>query len=238
MTGLSNNSGTSYLLMKSAMISEIKLRLSQRGIHDKDRISAVFKYLFTQHLRDILLEVYSCHSMPGGEWEHALELVDTLVWSFTPPSSESERQQIIAALPVLIQSIRKLEKQAGISPVKINALLSDMEFHHKKILRLSSDAKKDNSLSLTGGKGAALPAPGMAPKDAELAKSILEMKAQLPDVDDIDMEEVIFAASKPGSNQKPFANKAGRPKPNRVFQSRPARGWEPDLMPEPLAQSI
>jgi len=184
--------------IKSVMMAEIDQRLSQRGVYGKGGVPASFKQLFKEHLQDIFLQVYIWQSGAGREWEHALEVMDAIFWSLVPPASDSEYRDIVTGIPELVRLIRTLQAQSDIAPAKIDALLSAIEYHHKRLLCPSFyHANQDD------GQGDAK----TAPKDAELAKAILQMQAQLPDIADIDMDDLVIGHGEPRTKRKLSSDK-------------------------------
>jgi hypothetical protein len=185
-----------------AMIAELKTHMNERGLYNKKAVPVAFRYLFKHHLKDLLLDVYVWCPDKGWEWKFALNLLDKLIWSLTPPEGKQEREKIIAAIPGILRGFRMLEKKAGVSQDRIEALLADLEFHHKRILRFSPYPNIDEELQQTIAK------PRMAgiPKDPELAKSIVEIKSHLPDVDDVTINTLLFeidaSESRQGANTK------------------------------------
>jgi hypothetical protein len=190
-------SNRQHLLMQDAMLEELKQRMNQRGIYNKAGVPAVFRYVFKQHLRDILLDIYIWQPKKGWEWEQALTAMDLLIWTLTPPSTTRERQEIIKAIPLFIQSIKTLEKRVGIAQPRIDALLQEVELQHKRILRSSTEPKPEEIeeiIALPIEVEAKPPKTIRRPKTMGFANPLLKFRAQMPEMYDIEMREAAFEA--------------------------------------------
>ena len=203
--------------INSAMMADIEQRLSRCGVYGKSGVPASFKTLFKEHLRDIFLRVYTQKSAASQEWEHALDAMEAIFWSLVPPLSDSEYRNIVMGIPELVRLVRTLQAQNGIAPDKIDALLSALEYHHKKLLCPSFHHAHQNN----GQHDAQA-----APKDAELAKAILQMQDQLPDIADIGVDDLVVKHGEARPKHKLSGGKSAWLGLSRMFRHRSEENWE------------
>lgn len=184
-------------LAKKAVASEITLRLQSRDT------SAAFRSFLYNDWKDVLVLAYLRQDKMDGEWERSLEIMDKLMWSVTPPSNPRERQDIIRTIPGLLKSIKEGLESISLDPGQIAALLKDLEVCHMSALRSPASARPGSELDLGKDDARYSPTSEVNIKDAELAEAILEIKSHLPDISNVDIEEVIMGTSSKASTDKP-----------------------------------
>jgi len=172
-------------LAKKAVASEITLRLQSR------ETSAAFRSFLYNDWKDVLVLSYLRQDKMDGEWERALGIMDKLMWSVTPPASAKERQEIIRTIPSLLKSIKEGLESISLDPHQIAALLKDLEVCHMSALRSTASPKLGVDLDHPKEQVKASPTSEVNIKDAELAEAIMEIKSHLPDIANVDIEEVI-----------------------------------------------
>lgn len=170
-------------LAKKAVASEITLRLQSRDT------PASFRSFLYNDWKDVLVLAYLRQDKMDGEWERSLEIMNKLLWTVTPPSTPKERQEIIRSIPPLLKSIKEGLDSISLDPHQIAALLKDLEVCHMTALRTSHSQVSDSH------KGAETRLPRSPDnevkiKDPELAEALTEIRTHLPDVGNIEIEEV------------------------------------------------
>jgi len=173
-------------LAKKAVASEITLRLQSR------ETSAAFRSFLYNDWKDVLVLAYLRQDKMDGEWERSLEIMDKLMWSVTPPTNPRERQEVIRAIPGLLKSIKEGLESISLDPHQIAALLKDLEVCHMSALRSPASPRQGHEADYAKDAARLSPTSEVNIKDAELAEAILEIKSHLPDIANIDIEEVIM----------------------------------------------
>lgn len=176
-------------LAKKAVASEITSRLQSR------ETPAAFRSFLYNDWKDVLVLAYLRQDKMDGEWERSLEIMDKLMWSVTPPASPRERQEVIRSIPGLLKVIKEGLESISLDPHQIAALLKDLEVCHMSALRSPSSPKLGSEgLELKDAAAKISPTSEVNIKDAELAEAILEIRSHLPDISNVDIEEVIVGA--------------------------------------------
>jgi hypothetical protein len=173
-------------LAKKAVASEITLRLQHR------ETSSAFRSFLYNDWKDVLVLAYLRQDKMDGEWEQALAVMDKLIWSVTPPSDANERQEVIRAIPLLLKSIKEGLESISLDPHQIAALLKDLEVAHMSALRSQLPAKNSAEAAEAKREQKKSAMVEVEIKDAELAQAIREIKSHLPDISNVDVEEVVL----------------------------------------------
>lgn len=177
-------------LAKKAVASEITLRLQS-----KDTPAAFRSFLYNDW-KDVLVLAYLRQDKMDGEWERSLDIMDKLLWSVTPPANPRERQEVIRSIPALLKSIKEGLESISLDPHQIAALLKDLEVCHMSALRSQASSKGSEVNDLPKDTSKALPTNEVNIRDAELAEAIQEIRSHLPDISNIEIEEVIMGDSR------------------------------------------
>lgn len=173
-------------LAKKAVASEITMRLQNR------ETSAAFRSFLYNDWKDVLVLAYLRQDKMDGEWGRVLEIMDKLMWSVTPPTNARERQEIIRAIPTLLRSIKEGLESISLDPHQIAALLKDLEVCHMSALRSPASPRVGSETDQVKDAAKSSPTSEVSIKDAELAEAILEIKSHLPDISNVDIEEVVM----------------------------------------------
>jgi hypothetical protein len=173
-------------LAKKAVASEITLRLQSR------ETSSAFRSFLYNDWKDVLVLAYLRQDKMDGEWDRSLEIMDKLMWSVTPPPNPRERQEVIRAIPGLLKSIKEGLESISLDPHQIAALLKDLEVCHMSALRSPASPRQAHEADHAKDAMRLSPTSEVNIKDAELAEAILEIRSHLPDISNIDIEEVIM----------------------------------------------
>lgn len=152
------------ILAKRQAAYEIALRL--RGTGSPVQVRSFLYNIW----KDVLVLSYLRRDKDSADWENALELMDTLIWSVRPPETAEERREIVRAIPPLVQGIKNRLEDISIDPHRIKEVLDELEVCHAAIIN-----------------------PGSVKKDLGLADEISDIKSHLPDIDNIALEEVELA---------------------------------------------
>ena len=113
---------------------EIDWRLSQRA-----KVPDVVYKLLVEAWKDVLLLAYLRQGPDSLEWRNALGVVDKLLWSLEPRSDPAERQQLLQAIPTLLDDLR-----TG---------LTGIAYDHNRMARLFKDLQALHIICLRGKPG-------------------------------------------------------------------------------------
>jgi len=161
-------------LAKRQVAYEIAVRLSGKNIP-----AAAQSFLFNAW-KDVLVLAYLRREKDPTDWKNALETMDRLIQSVIPPVDAAGRQGLVQTIPGLLRSIRESLESISFDPHQMDALLKDLEGCHLVCLRVTP-----------GTENRAQPEPQeVTIKDPDLAEAIREVRCNLPDVDDISVEEM------------------------------------------------
>ncbi|MFM8330433.1 MAG: DUF1631 domain-containing protein [Candidatus Methylumidiphilus sp.] len=171
-------------LAKKAVAGEITQRLENKNT------PATFRTFVYNDWKDVLFLAYLRRDKEDGEWERALETLDKLIWSITPPNNAQERTKLIRELPAVIKAVKDGLHSTSIDAHQIKALLKELEVCHMDALHPDALRRAAEQSAQAQATGAVMAHADIDIKDAELADAILEVKTHLPDIDDIDINEV------------------------------------------------
>ncbi len=189
-------------LAKKAVASEITLRLQGRDT------PAAFRSFLYNDWKDVLVLAYLRQDKMYGQWERALEIMDKLMWSVTPPPSPRQRQEVIRAIPSLLKAIREGLESISLDPHQIAALLKDLESCHMSALRSPVSPRLGPESDPLRDAAKMLPTSEINIKDEELAEAILEIRSHLPDISNVDIEEVTLGDAPRGNSHTGSGHKA------------------------------
>jgi hypothetical protein len=168
-------------LAKKAVASEISLRLQGKDT------PATFQSFLYNDWKDVLILSYLRQDKAEGEWENALALLDRIIWSVTPPQDTIQRLEVIRAIPPLLKQIKEGLESISLDPHQVAALLKDLEKCHMTCLRQSRI--KDSAVPAATPEKS--PPARVAIRDPEIAEAIIELRENLPDISNVEIEEVI-----------------------------------------------
>jgi len=195
-------------MAKKAVASVITLRLQ-----DKDTPVSFRNFIYNDW-KDVLFIAYLRKDKNEAEWKLALDIFDKMIWSITPPINAQERTKLIREIPGIVKAIREGLESTNLDAHQIASLLKDLETCHMNALRPNPAQNKLTEDANEGNASAAQTLPiEVNIKDPELAEAILEIKSLLPDISDIDVEEVIMGGMEPISQKE-------------------ASGWLRDFVPD------
>ena len=183
-------------LAKKAVASEITLRMQNVDA------PLFFRTFIYNDWKDVLLLAYLRRDKNDGEWERSLETLDKMIWSITPPSSQQERANLIREIPAIVKAIREGLESTSLDAHQLESLLKELETCHMHALHPSASLKTSEKPSQTQDVESILPTKDVDIKDAELAEAILEIKSFLPDISNVDVEEVIIIGGEETISQK------------------------------------
>ncbi|MDD5034897.1 MAG: DUF1631 domain-containing protein [Methylococcaceae bacterium] len=173
-------------LAKKAVALEITLRLQNVDA------PVSFRTFIYNDWKDVLFLAYLRRDKNDEEWEHALANLDRLVWSITPPANAQERTNLIREIPVIVKAVKEGLDSISLDIHQIRSILKDLEICHMNVLRPGASLKHSENSSQVQDVEVVSPTRDVPIKDAELAKAMQEIESYLPDISNIDMEEVIM----------------------------------------------
>lgn len=178
-------------LAKRAVASEITTRLQNIDA------PATFRTFIYNDWKDVMFLAYLRKDRNPDEWDKSLATLDKLIWSITPAYTVQDRTKLIRELPSIVKGIREGLQSTSLDALQIKSLLQDLEVCHMAALHPNSikNALKVREISNVTNPETILPTEDVIFKDAELAEAILEIKSHLPDISNVDVEEVIIGGT-------------------------------------------
>jgi hypothetical protein len=169
-------------LAKRKIAYEIATRLE-----GKSTPAAVRSFLYNIW-KDVLVLAYLRRDKQPGDWENALGVMDTLIWSVLQPADAAGRKAIVQAIPRLLKAIRAGLESISLDPQSVATALKDLETCH--VMRLSKPVHEAQDA-----------APGIARaddednraveiRDPELAQAITEIRGNLPDIENLTIQDL------------------------------------------------
>lgn len=154
----------------------VALEIAQR-IHGKELLpEAALSFLYNAW-KDVLVLAWLRRDKDPGQWQRSLEVVETLIQTAIPPVDAQVKQEIVHAIPPLLKNIKEGLESISFDPAQTTQVLKNLQAMHVACLRAQPGAESFPK------------AASVTIRDPELAEAIQEIKANLPDIDDIDMEE-------------------------------------------------
>ncbi|HEB77757.1 MAG TPA: DUF1631 domain-containing protein [Methylothermaceae bacterium] len=150
------------LLAKKQVAEAMAVRLQDRELPPR------LKRFFTTTWKDILLVACLRREREPEGWEAKLALTDMLLQSLTPPAQERERKKILRRIPGLLRALRKELETISLDPKQIALLFKELEQVHHAVLNH----------------------PQHEPIDPKLLRELEEISANLPEIDDLALEEL------------------------------------------------
>jgi hypothetical protein len=191
-------------LAKKAVIFEVGTRLQ-----GKTTPTSLRSFLYNEW-KDVLMLAKLREEKTPGEWEKALAVMDRLIWSVIPPSTPAGRAEIVRAIPSLLKQVKEGLESISLDSGQIKELLHDLEACHLACLRAASSLQA--KASTLAEVAASARTDETIIRDPQLAEAINEMKAELPDIENIGIEEIIVQGGRlgflPHGNAASFAEAA------------------------------
>jgi len=155
-------------LAKKAVACELTLRLSHSNT------PASFRSFIYNDWKNVLLLAYLRREKNDWEWKRALEIMDKMIWSITPPANGQEGANVIREIPEIVRAIREGLETTSVDARRIETLLKDLEICQLKALNRASSYSFENPTH-----EAALPTGEVMIGDEELLEAMLEVKSGL-----------------------------------------------------------
>jgi len=149
-------------------------------LHGKPAPAVVRSFLFNIW-KDVLVLGYLRRDRTPADWENSLAVMDRLVWSVTVPVDAAHRAELVNAIPPLLKSIKVGLEVLSLDPQAVVTILKDLRACH--IARLSRPLDGAES-AVDSAPAQAVERPGKVEiRDPELARAIVDIRANLPDVE-------------------------------------------------------
>jgi hypothetical protein len=160
-------------------------------LQGKSTPTAVRSFLFNTW-KDVLVLGYLRRDKSPGDWENSLVVMDRLIWSVTTPVEAGTRMNLVNAIPPLLKSIKVGLEVLSLDPQAVTSILKDLRACH--IIRLSHLPGGEEELAgQRAGAAEQLAAQEQAKveiRDPELAKAIVDIRANLPDVENFSIADL------------------------------------------------
>ncbi len=137
--------------------------------------------------KDVLVLAYLRRDKQPGDWETALEVMDKLIWSVIPPRDSTSRKAIIHAIPRIIRAIRSGLESISLDPQSVANAIKELEASH--VTCLSSPAGAE-TVSHGAKSSGAREEPAVEIRDPELAQAIVEIRSNLPDIENLTIQDL------------------------------------------------
>jgi hypothetical protein len=169
-------------LAKRKIAYEIATRLEGKTI------PATVRSFLYNIWKDVLVLAYLRRDRQPDDWESAREVMDRLIQSVLPPPDAAARKAIIQAIPSLLKAIRAGLESISLDPQSVTTALKELEACHVQCLSHPvAEAREHGS-----GVDAADRQDNRTVeiRDPELAQAILEIKANLPDIENLTVKDL------------------------------------------------
>ncbi|NJD07788.1 MAG: DUF1631 domain-containing protein [Methylococcaceae bacterium] len=161
-------------LAKRKVAYEISVRLTGKTVP-----TAAQSFLFNAW-KDVLVLAYLRKERDPSDWRNALSTMDQLIRSVIPPTDAAGRQELVQSIPPMLRTIRGSLDAISFDPHQTEELLKDLESCHLICLKVTPGAEHQLQREQAD----------VSIKDPELAEAIREVRCNLPDIDDISVEEM------------------------------------------------
>lgn len=98
-------------LAASRVAAEVEPRISRR------QVPAIVADFIGRHWRLVLLEIFVREGGSGAEWDEALRLMDDLLWSVEPKTTQEERSRFLVQLPAMLKRLRAGLERVGLERI-------------------------------------------------------------------------------------------------------------------------
>lgn len=173
-------------LAKHKVAYEIASRLQ-----GKSTPAAVRSFLFNTW-KDVLVLGYLRRDKSPGDWENALAVMEKLIWSVTIPVDADTRSNLVNSIPTLLKSIKIGLEVLSQDPQAVATILKELRACH--IARLSrlpaGEMMLGQRADFAEHREAARESDKVEIRDPELAKAIVEIRANLPDVENFAISDL------------------------------------------------
>ncbi|MCW8889953.1 MAG: DUF1631 domain-containing protein [Sedimenticola sp.] len=106
-----------------------------RCLTEFDSVPDVVQNLVRDGWNDVLLLIYLRKGQESDEWSEAVALMDRLVWSVMPKPSQSERQELLRAIPELLKGLRAGLGEIAYNQHKMTRAFKSLQARHLACLR-------------------------------------------------------------------------------------------------------
>ncbi len=120
-----------------------------------DWIPSPVTMLIKDGWRDVLLLLCLRQGEASEEWQHALSLMDKLLWSVQPNPDAIRRQELLNEIPPLLKGLRAGLKEISYDQHKMARMLKDLQACHIRCLKgeVAGVASADSSRSSAEAEG-------------------------------------------------------------------------------------
>jgi hypothetical protein len=158
-----------------------------RRLHGKPTPVPVRSFLLNTW-KDVLILGYLRRDK-SGDWEHSLKVMDELLWSVTVPLEAGSHMDLLNIMPPLVKSIKAGLEALSLDPRGVAMALDDLAACH--VMRLPQPlAGAEGAIGRTGLLDKQAPRK-VEVQDPELVRAIVEIRADLPEVDHFDVGDLI-----------------------------------------------
>lgn len=163
---------------------KVAYEIAQR-LRDKQVPALVRSFLFNTW-KDVMVLANLRRERAPADWDQSLEVMDKLIWSVTVTLNPTSRKELSEQLPLLVAALRAGLDTLSLDPQTVTESLRDLLACHTS--------------HLSGGAKAAVagqPTPAVAEqqkvtiRDPELAKAITEIQGNLPDVESLNLADLM-----------------------------------------------
>ncbi|MGZ8215829.1 DUF1631 domain-containing protein [Methylomagnum sp.] len=160
---------------------KVAYEIAQR-LRDKQVPAPVRSFLFNTW-KDVMVLANLRRDRAPADWDQSLQIMDKLIWSVTVPINPTSRKELSEQLPLLVASLRTGLDTLSLDPQTVADSLKDLLGCHT--IHLSGGAK----LAVAGQSAA--DQQKVRIRDPELAKAISEIQCNLPDVESLNLADLM-----------------------------------------------
>lgn len=128
------NEGKEQLkLAKQRAGKEISVRLQGKEVPE------VMLRLLQEAWKDVLLLIHLRQGVESADWQHAVQLMDDILWSVQPKSTPEDKQRLLTLMPQVLKQVRDGLASISYDPHKMAKIFKELQTCHMYALRASED---------------------------------------------------------------------------------------------------
>lgn len=135
--------------------------------------------------KDVLVLAHLRRDKQPEDWDGAIQVMDGLIWTTTAP--QSARKEIIQVIPRLLKAVRVRLEALSLDPQAVTGALKELEACHvHRLSQMMGDQGQGGAILEDNRK--------VEIRDPELAQAIIEVRANLPDIEGLSLQDLATTA--------------------------------------------
>ncbi len=109
----------------------------------RDDLPEALREFLAQRWTQVLARAFLLGGTEGPEWSVAVAVMDDLIWSVEPKSTDSERKSLVARLPSMLKRLREGLDSAGVPPAVCEQFMSQLVVLHAAAVKAGFQAPQE-----------------------------------------------------------------------------------------------